>query len=127
MPQESPTKILTNFSAKAKFDDLPKEVVHETKRVLLDSVGVALASTLTDRGKIAIEYARRLGGRPEATILGVRDKSSCRGAAFANGEMISDLDYDARKEWRIGRFISHPLLFPRLWLWLSGKRPLERI
>ena len=104
MPEESPTKVLTSFSANASFEDLPEQVVHEAKRVMLDSFGVAMASPLTDRGKIAIAYARQLGGPPEATVLGVGDRVSCQGAAFANGEMISDLDYDVRiriEDWGI--------------------------
>ena len=36
-----------------------------------------------------------MGGPPEASILVTGDKVSCSNAAFANGEMINDLDYDA--------------------------------
>ena len=104
MFEESPTKVLTRFTADTSYEDLPRGVVHETKRVLLDSIGVALASLSTDRGKIALAYARHLGDPSEATILGVGDKVSCRSAAFANGEMISDLDFDVRirvEDWAI--------------------------
>jgi 2-methylcitrate dehydratase PrpD len=94
--EESPTRALTRFVAETRYEDLPNDAVHETKRVLLDSVGVALGSLSTERGRIALAYARHLGGPPEATILGAWDKVSCRSAAFANGEMISDLDFDAR-------------------------------
>jgi 2-methylcitrate dehydratase PrpD len=60
--------------AETRYEDLPKDAVHETKRVLLDSVGVALGSLSTERGRIALAYARHIGGPPEATILGAWDK-----------------------------------------------------
>ena len=102
--EESPTEALTRFVTETRYEDLPEEAVHETKRVLLDSIGVAMASLSTERGRIALAYARYLAGPPEATILGAGDKVSCRSAAFANGEMISDLDFDVRirtNDWTI--------------------------
>lgn len=89
------TEEVARFVAEAKFEDLPPEVVHEAKRVLLDSIGCAIAGITTDKGKIAIRLARRLGGLPESSIIGIGDKSSCSHAAFANGELINALDYDA--------------------------------
>jgi 2-methylcitrate dehydratase PrpD len=48
-----------------------------------------------ERGKVCAELAKRLGGRSESTVLGTSAKVSCTNAAFANGELISALDYDA--------------------------------
>jgi 2-methylcitrate dehydratase PrpD len=70
-------------------------MVHETKRVLLDSIGCAIGGLSMERGKIARRLATRLGGPPESTILGTSDKVSCDNAAFANGELINALDFDA--------------------------------
>lgn len=95
---DSLTKELVGFVTETKFDDLPGKVVHETKRVFLDSIGCAIAATHsapTRRGKICTELAHRLGGPPESTILGTSTKVSCINAAFANGELINALDYDA--------------------------------
>jgi 2-methylcitrate dehydratase PrpD len=85
---------LSRWVIETKFEDLPDVVVRESKRVLLDSIGCALAGVTSDKGKIAIELSRRLGGPPEASIIGIGDKVSSPSAAFANGELINVWDYD---------------------------------
>ncbi len=86
---------LADFAVETKWEDLPAPVVHETKYLIMDSIGCALAAILTDPAKMAMSLARRLGGPPESSIIGVGDKVSCSGAAFANGQLINALDYDA--------------------------------
>ncbi len=63
---ESAMEALVRFATKTSFEDLPEEVVHETKRILLDSIGSALVGTSVGKGKIAVEVARHLGGPAEA-------------------------------------------------------------
>ena len=89
------TQQLVNFATEIRFSDLPAGVVHETKRLLLDSIGCAIGGTRTEHGQISIQIARRLGGSPESTLLGTSSKVSSTNAAFANGELISAQDYDA--------------------------------
>ncbi|MFC1984943.1 MmgE/PrpD family protein [Chloroflexota bacterium] len=89
------TEKLVDFVITAKFSDLPHGVVHEAKRVLLDSIGCAIGGLSTDMGRIAVELAKRLGGPCESTIIGTGDMVSCTNAAFANGELINALDFDA--------------------------------
>ena len=87
---------LAHFAADTRFEDLPPDVVAESKRILLDSLGCALAAVDLDKGRIGIEFAGILGGSDEvATILGSSRRSSIFGAAFANGELINALDFDA--------------------------------
>ena len=57
---------LAHFAADTRFEDLPPDVVAESKRILLDSLGCALAAVDLDKGRIGIEFAGILGG-------GVRD------------------------------------------------------
>jgi 2-methylcitrate dehydratase PrpD len=85
---------LVAFVVRTGYEDLPAEVVHEAKRCLLDAIGCAIAGIATDKGKIAVSLARRLGGPREATVLGVGDRVSASGAAAANAELINALDYD---------------------------------
>jgi len=84
---------LANFSSKLQFDDLPEDVVHETKRIILDVMGCALGSLDLEKGRIAVEFAQKIGGRAEASILGTIKKVSCPHAAFANGELMHSSDY----------------------------------
>ena len=39
---ESPTKTLADFTAEVSFEDLPDEVVQQSKRMILDTIGCAL-------------------------------------------------------------------------------------
>ena len=91
--ETSTTRALASAASKLRFDDLPHEVAHETKRILLDILGCAVGSVSLAKGRIAIEFALETGGRPQATILGTRDRVAPALAAFANGELMNALDY----------------------------------
>jgi len=39
---EGVTQTLAEFASKVTFDDLPQEVVHQTKRLICDSIGCTL-------------------------------------------------------------------------------------
>src|SRR3989304_5086215 len=85
---------LADFISEIRYEDLPDEVVHESKRILLDSIGCAFAGKTVDKGRIAIELSRQREGLDEATIISTGDRVSLFGASFANGELINALDYD---------------------------------
>jgi len=89
------TEDLIQFIVDTRYEDLPEEVVKEAKRGLLDSIGCAVGGIATEKGKIAVALARRLGGKEESTLIGLGDRVSCANAAFANGELLNSLDYDA--------------------------------
>jgi 2-methylcitrate dehydratase PrpD len=87
---------LADFTTLSDFGELPSAVVEECKRLVLDSIGCALAGTEHPKGKIGIEYGRLMGaGSGKATIIGTGEQVSIFGAAFANGELINALDFDA--------------------------------
>ena len=87
---------LAQFVAQTSFDALPSDAVYEAKRIVLDSIGCALAASGQLKGRVGIEYAQILGGIDStATIFGSAQRSSIFGAAFANGELINALDFDA--------------------------------
>lgn len=86
---------LSKFATATEWKDLPESVVHETKRLLLDSIGCAFTGISVDPGKMIIGFARRLGGPPEASIIGIGDKVSVSAAVLANGQLINATDYDS--------------------------------
>jgi 2-methylcitrate dehydratase PrpD len=89
-------KQLADFTADTTFDSLPKEVAHECKRAVLDSIGCAVAGVDEPKSRIGIAYAHMVGaGDPRATIIGTGEKVSVLGASFANAELINALDMDA--------------------------------
>lgn len=92
---ENITRSLAKFSAELRFEDLPGEIVQQAKRLLLDTIGCGLGAVDLDKGRMGMELARRMGGRPEATVLGAREKVPSAMAAFANGELMNTLDWNA--------------------------------
>jgi 2-methylcitrate dehydratase PrpD len=87
------TQELADFAVNTKFEDLPASIVEETKKILMEFIGVGLAALTTDKGKLAAALGRRLGGPPESSIIGTGDKVSASSAALANGELMITLDY----------------------------------
>lgn len=68
----------------------------ECKRIVLDSLGCALAAVDQPKGKIGIDYGALMGGAAgDATIIGTDQRVSVVGAAFSNGELINAFDMDA--------------------------------
>lgn len=79
---------LTRFACGLRFEDLPWEAVQAAKRVLIDSLGCAVAGFNGEPSRIARTIARRCVGNPPARILMTQEKSTPELAAFANGAMI---------------------------------------
>ena len=78
--------------------DIPPEVLRQAKFLFLDTVGVALASSTMDFGRVAIRVAQALGGRAESSLIGGKGRVSAAAAALANGTLAHGLDYDDTRE-----------------------------
>ncbi len=79
------TQELARFAAETRWEDLPESIIDETKKVLMEHVGVGLAAISTDKGKLAAAIGRKLGGPSESTIIGLGDRVSVTSAALATG------------------------------------------
>ena len=101
------TGLLCNYAANLRYDDLPPEVVSTAKRLVLDSLGAALAgTTMGDGCRETLAVVRASGGVPESSILGTSERTSAVMAALANGATVHALNYDA-----IGARGGHPGAF----------------
>ncbi|MEK7354364.1 MAG: MmgE/PrpD family protein [Chloroflexota bacterium] len=89
------TRELARFATGTKWGDLPAPVVKETKLVLMEHLGTALAALSTDKGKMMAALGKKQGGTPESSIIGLGDKVSCSTAALVNGELMIALDYSS--------------------------------
>jgi 2-methylcitrate dehydratase PrpD len=89
------TRQLAEFAARTRFADLPEDVRRMSKNLLLDSLGCALPGQFVEKGRIPLDLVTSLGGTPRCSVVGTRAKSSPVLAAFANGELINALDFDA--------------------------------
>jgi 2-methylcitrate dehydratase PrpD len=88
------TARVAQFVAETRYDKLPAEAVATAKEALLDCLGVTLAGSKEESGKICGEIARQERAREESTVLGQGFKSSALQAAFANGTAAHALDFD---------------------------------
>jgi len=91
---EGATACLAGFIRDTRFGDLPPEVVHDTRRIICDSIACAVGGTSLDAGKIVVEMAKALGGPPESSIMANGGKVSPASAAFANCYLGNVLDAD---------------------------------
>lgn len=76
------------------FEDLPSDVIHQTKRLILDTLGCAIGGYGSEASRIINDYIRESGHPPEATVFGSGLKTSCLNVTLANGAMVRYLDYN---------------------------------
>ncbi len=77
-----------------KYEDLPAKVISETKKQVLDYIGVALGGYGQAGAKEVRELAVEWGGAPQSTILNCGVKVPAPNAAQANATMVHSLDFD---------------------------------
>ena len=85
---------LADYACALRFEDLSKEVVHEVKRRVIDSLGVALGAWREEPCAIGRKVASDFSAGQGATIIGTNHKSPPDWTAFANGCCIRYFDYN---------------------------------
>ena len=88
------TRKLAEFIVRTNYEKLPAEAVEISKGAILDCIGVALAGSREEAGKIMLSLARELGGQPVAGVIGGGFRTSPVLASLANGTIAHALDYD---------------------------------
>jgi len=88
------SRMLAEYAASIRWEDLPPETIHEVKRRLLDSLGVALAAFAEESPKAARAYAYEWPVDSGATLWGTAFTAPVDVAAFANGVMVRYLDFN---------------------------------
>ena len=96
---------LARYATRLKYEDLPAEVVRETKRYMIDSIGCGLGGFGADASRIANSLAAGVSAVRGATVMCSGVKTSPDLAAFANGVMIRYLDFN---DGYISRGAGHP-------------------
>lgn len=95
MADDRITRQVVEYFTDLKYEDLPEDVVHTAKRIFMDIVGCGLGSHPLDKGATAVKLVKAKGGAPEATILGTGEKLPMDEVAFANGELMHSMDFNA--------------------------------
>ena len=88
------SQAIGRFVRGLSIDDIPQAVVDKAKLVLLDTLGVALASSTMDFGAMVTSVAQALGGSPHSQLVGSDSKVAAANAVLANGTLAHGLDYD---------------------------------
>lgn len=92
--QPGVSKALASYATKLKYEDIPKNVVHEIKRRLIDSIGCGIGGFSAAPSQIANKLATNVSASHGATVMCSGVKTSLDLAAFANGVMIRYLDFN---------------------------------
>jgi 2-methylcitrate dehydratase PrpD len=88
------SQAIARYVRELDLANVPQAVVDKAKLVLLDTLGVALASSTMDFGRMVINVAQQLGGKPSSRLIGSRLKVAAANAVLANGTLAHGLDYD---------------------------------
>jgi 2-methylcitrate dehydratase PrpD len=86
------------FVSEIQLDAVPGDVIRTARLVFLDTIGVALAASITESGRTAINLARALEGKPESQVIGAQCRTSAPSAVLANGTLAHALDFDETLE-----------------------------
>ena len=84
-------KKLSGYIAGATKKSPPKNVVEKTKHHILDTLAAMVSGSRLLPGKITLSYAKTLGGKPEALVVGSKIVTSAVNAALVNA-MLAHAD-----------------------------------
>jgi 2-methylcitrate dehydratase len=88
------TRQMADFAINLEYDDIPAPELKEAKRFLLDSVGCALAAVDNEDMAAMYRFIDKLGGTPEASLIGSGTKTNAPNAALMNSLLVRALDYN---------------------------------
>lgn len=89
-----PARQLAEFAAGLTFERIPAAVRERAKLLILDALGVGLASNAYGFADAAVAGAAALGGDGPCSVIGRSLRLPVRDAALANGMLIHGLDFD---------------------------------
>ncbi len=84
---------LSNFALELGYDQIPAAVRERAKHLILDSVGIALASIKYPFSSISLSALEELG-TGQSAVIGIGRRLALRDAVLMNGILIHGLDFD---------------------------------
>ncbi len=89
------SRLFAEYAVRVRWEDLSAETVHEVKRRLLDTIGVALAAFHEDAPRAVRAYAQQFRLHEKgATLWGTREQTTPEIAGLANGTLVRYLDFN---------------------------------
>ena len=93
-PGDRYAALFASYAQATRWERLPESTVHEVKRRVLDSIGVAMAAYDEDAPATARAYALELPQQGGATLWGTDARVAPEAATLANGVMVRYLDFN---------------------------------
>ncbi len=85
---------LADYVHSTNYQDVPENVVHETKKRIIDSLACAIGAFNADPVRISRKVAESARDSQGSTLFGTRKKTTPDLAAFVNGIMVRYFDYN---------------------------------
>ena len=91
MPQAAK---LAAFYSDLSLEDIPRDVLEEAKRLLIDTLGCALGGARTQVEPLVRAGATVFGSGDDAAVIGQRGRGGLLQAAYINGRLANAMDFD---------------------------------
>ena len=88
------SEVLADHFVGLAAGDIPQKLIEDAKTLVLDYLGVALAGSQTDSGRISRRFVVETGGQPEATLIGDGRRVPAVHAALANAISSHSVELD---------------------------------
>jgi len=88
------SETLAHFAAGLGYEAIPERVRERAKHLMLDALGIGLASTRWEFGHKTLSAIRGLSGPGDCTVVGMPERLPLRDAVLVNGVLVHGLDYD---------------------------------
>jgi 2-methylcitrate dehydratase PrpD len=88
------TQKIADFVNNIDYGSIPQEAINIAKNGIRDCIGVAVAGANEPIAKILTKYAKEIGAKGEAGVICGGFKTTVDLAAWVNGAIGHDLDYD---------------------------------
>ena len=85
---------LSQYVSSTKYSDIPENIIHESKKRIIDALGCGIGAFNEDPVKFSRKIAERARVEDGATLLGTKRKSTPDLASFVNGIMVRYFDYN---------------------------------
>lgn len=92
--QTTISQTLGEFAQGLRFEDIPAAVRERAKYLILDSVGIAMASTHYPFADCILAGIREVSEPGDLPVIGMTARLGMRDAVLMNGALVHGLDYD---------------------------------
>ena len=85
---------LTQYAAELRTEDIPLQVLHDTRDLLQDSIACMLSGSSAEGVSELNDVYASFGGKAQARVLAFDERTAAPHAAFLNAVMCHANDYD---------------------------------